>query len=195
MGPFNRVAAGAWLRAGVSRCQNLVSLYLSFCSTFFSFKVNVAGLFKTGDSGYVNKARCDSIFHDFRCQTLRRRGESTFKWPHPPNNIPRERPLILILIFQSPFISSSKSMAERKITHEAFIGKTLAFVGASWSMGQIEGRDWRGRSDNGTWWEYTFYSVRPGIIFKHRLEQIQILKLFEQSLAWNSPLNFLWRKS
>lgn len=148
MGPLNRVAAGAWLRAGISCCQKLVSLYLSFCSTFFSFKVNVAGLFRTGDSSYVNKARCDSIFHDFRCQTLRRRGKSTLKWPHPLNNIPREKPLILILIFQSPFILSSKNMAESKITHEALIGKTLTNIGGS-QLGY--GADWGQGLEGGKW--------------------------------------------
>lgn len=132
MWPFSSIAAGAWLRAGISCCQNLVSLYLSFCPTFFSFKVNVPGLFQTGDSSYVNKARCDSIFRDFRCQTLMGRGKSTVKLSHPLNNIPRERPLILILIFQSPFMSSSKNRAQRKITHEAPIGKTLLTFSGSW---------------------------------------------------------------
>lgn len=46
MGPLNRVAEGAWLKASLDCCQNLVSLYLPFCSTFFSFKVNVLGLSK-----------------------------------------------------------------------------------------------------------------------------------------------------
>lgn len=73
MGPLNSVAAGAWLTASVSCCQKPVSLYLSFRATFFSLKVNVPGPFETGDSSHVNKARYDSIFYDFRCQTLKRR--------------------------------------------------------------------------------------------------------------------------
>lgn len=46
MGPFNRVAAGAWLRSGISCCQNLVSLYLSFRSSFFHLRLTFPSFLK-----------------------------------------------------------------------------------------------------------------------------------------------------
>lgn len=180
MGPFNRVAAGAWLRACFSFCQNLVSPFIfPFIPLSFHLRLMFLGFLKQVTLAVLIKP---GVIASSMTSALKHWGEDgkiLFKWPHPLNNIPRKKPLILILIFQFPFISFSKNMAQRKITHEALIKKTLlTFSRAGWSMGQIKGKDWRRGSDNSTC-EYTRYLVSPGTIHKHRLEQIQILKLFE----------------